>query len=130
MSNYRKSLPNDALNDTSIDIPANKYATGLWTGILFVGCGLMGILAHSRWYVRHQILYFLVASILAVVFSAFAIAMTSYGIHRRNVSRLGSLRQEYYYAPFSTAFNEVTESQFTSWVTANILVAAMMELFW
>ena len=31
-----------------VEADVNGYAAGLWTGILYIGCRIMGILAYSR----------------------------------------------------------------------------------
>ena len=59
----------------------NEYASGLWTGVIFVGCGVTGVLAYSRWYVKKQIAVFLFASIFALAASVACIAITSVGLH-------------------------------------------------
>ena len=59
-----------------VDPEPHIYAAGLWTGVIYLGCGLLGVLAHARWYVRNQIFWFLLASILAATSAIAAIGIT------------------------------------------------------
>jgi hypothetical protein len=31
-----------------VETEANQYAAGLWTGVIYIGCGITAILAYSR----------------------------------------------------------------------------------
>lgn len=37
-----------AITALFVETGVNGYAAGLWTGILYIGCGITGILAYSR----------------------------------------------------------------------------------
>ena len=58
----------------------NMSASGLWCGFIYVGAGILGILASKRWYVRRQIFIFLLAATVSLVSSAACIVITSLGI--------------------------------------------------
>ena len=60
-----------------VEPEVNRLAAGIWGGIIYIGCGIFGILANSKWYVRHQILWFLFASILALFSSIIVFSLTS-----------------------------------------------------
>ena len=59
----------------------NMSASGLWCGFVYVGVGILGLLASKKWYVRRQIFLFLLASTISFVSSASCIIITSVGIH-------------------------------------------------
>ena len=59
----------------------NMSAPGLWCGFIYVGAGILGLLASKKWYVRRQIFIFLLASTIALVSSASCIVITSVSIH-------------------------------------------------
>ena len=108
----------------------NKHAVGLWTGVIYVGCGVTGVLAYTRWYVKRQILVFLLTSVVALAASIVSIAITSYGVHNRN-ARLERRRAEHLVTPYLTNFNEMTENldEGAGTVTINLFVATILELF-
>ena len=58
----------------------NMSASGLWCGFIYVGAGILGLLASKRWYVRRQIFIFLLASTVSLVSSVSCIVITSLGI--------------------------------------------------
>ena len=60
----------------------NMSASGLWCGFIYVGAGILGLLASKRWYVRRQIFVFLLASTVSFVSSTSCIIITSIGVHR------------------------------------------------
>jgi hypothetical protein len=33
-----------------VEVEANRSAAGLWAGVVYIGCGVFGILAAKRWY--------------------------------------------------------------------------------
>ena len=59
----------------------NMPASGLWCGFIYVGAGILGLLASKKWYVRRQIFIFLLASTISLVSSASCIVITSVSIH-------------------------------------------------
>ena len=59
---------------------ANMLGSGLWAGFIYVGAGILGLLASKRWYVRRQIFIFLLASTVSFVSSIACITITSNGI--------------------------------------------------
>ena len=86
----------------------NRYAAGLWAGIVYIGCGILGVLAHAKWYVREQIVYFFLGNLGAGASAIIAFALTIYGVHLRSfrVDFIGDA------------------------VTANVLITSVMELAW
>lgn len=64
-------------------VPAGALGSGLWSGAVYASCGVAGILAATRWYKRHQILAFFVASVLAFAASLACIIASSIGVHAR-----------------------------------------------
>ena len=66
-----------ALMALFVEPEVNRLAAGLWSGIVYLGCGIFGILANTKWYVRHQILWFLFASIFALICSLVVFSLTS-----------------------------------------------------
>ena len=59
----------------------NMSASGLWCGFIYVGVGILGLLASKKWYVRRQIFIFLLASTVSLVSSISCLIITSAGIH-------------------------------------------------
>ena len=59
----------------------NMSAPGLWCGFIYVGAGILGLLASKKWYVRRQIFIFLLASTVSLVSSASCVIITSVSIH-------------------------------------------------
>ena len=70
----------------------NGLASALWAGFVYVGCGVLGVLASTRWYIRRQIVMFLVGSLAAFGSGLTCIILTSIGIHSHG-KRLKNLVQ-------------------------------------
>ena len=98
---------------------------GLWTGVLYTGCGITGVLASTRWFVRRQIFVFFLTSIVAFVASVVSIAMTSYGVHLREA------RLQRRMMPTPTFMNDASDGSEAGVgaVTINLFVTTILEFF-
>ena len=97
---------------------------GLWTGVLYTGCGITGVLASTRWFVRRQIFVFLLTSIVAFVASVVSIAMTSYGVHLREAR----LQRRLMPTLSNDNFDAGSEAGVGA-VTINLFVTTILEFF-
>ncbi|TRY69210.1 hypothetical protein TCAL_14235 [Tigriopus californicus] len=112
-----------------VEPECNQYGSGLWTGLIFVICGVCGVLSKTRWYVRSQIFYFVLGSFLAMMAALTAVVMTSLGVEMKK-NRLNQIRAQYATNPYVISFNEEVESQTTFIVTSNIFITSVLEFFW
>ena len=101
-----------------------QHAVGLWTGVLYTGCGITGVLASTRWFVRRQIFVFLLTSIVAFVASVVSIAMTSYGVHLREAR----LQRRLMPTLSNDNFDAGSEAGVGA-VTINLFVTTILEFF-
>lgn len=82
-----------------------------------------------RWYIKHQIYWFFISSILALVSTMVCLGVTSFGIEMKRV-RLQRQRLEFLQRPYTVSYNEDHEEDVTVVVTANIFINTFLELFW
>lgn len=107
---------------------ANQFAAGAWTGPIFVACGLLGILAHTRWYVKWQIWLFLLASVVSTAAAVTCIFLTASGIHLTKAQVWQNLQMQVN-TPYITNVNP-HEAKKSFVVTSNLIVTAILELLW
>lgn len=112
-----------------VEPESNQYGSGLWTGLIFVVCGVCGILSKTRWYVRSQIFYFVLGSFLAMMAALTSVVLTSLGVEMKK-NRLNQIRAQYATNPYVISFNEEMENQSTIMVTSNIFITSILEFFW
>ena len=115
-----------------VEPEVNQLVSGAWTGLLHVGTGCLGILAYTRWYIRHQIVFFLFGSVAGAAAAVVCIFFTSAGMYL-SAQRLFARQQSQEDGPYITNYyNPDAELNNTGrlGVTANIIVASILELLW